>query len=198
LSVKRILLSFLTLFVLFFHFGCSTTAIREKRIESYLMQGVISAKEGEYEKALALYEAALEEFSDNEKLLYNKALTEYLAKKRAEALKTFVYLDSLANHSNENYLKAIVQIAKEAENYPLAIDSYYKMVSLNPQKWNNREALISLLEKEEKYLDAYLVAKEAFDLQLYSKDLLLKLSELEKKTKKGDGLSYLLLLDYYY
>lgn len=184
--------------VLIVFVSCSTTSFKEKEVEQYLVSAIEHTNQKEYQKALDIYNTALEKFPLNEKLLYNKGLTEFLNGDNLRALETLIKLDSLVGHSNTNYLKAIAEIALLEKQKALAIGSYYKIVSNNLEDYSYRRTLIELLEEEKMYDEAYLVAKEAFDLQLFSKELLLKLSELEVRTKKGDGLSYLLLVDNYY
>lgn len=165
----------LLLFVSLLFFACSSTTT--------LSNALVLVEQKKYDEAIELYKKD----PHDEKLLYNLALLYIELDNNNEALATLQRLNELSDFSNLWYLKALEAVASRADNSDLVEKTLVQIITLDPYEKSARERLVSLLEDQERYKEAYQRELEEFNLKLYSKKLFANLSRLQELAKEGDG-----------
>lgn len=188
---KRVFLYIVLLFFVTFPFSScqSSTSLNKKQIDQILQKGNELTLAKEYKQAIEYYE----QYSDEIKVLYNLALLYSLEQNYNEASHKLLYLNERTYFSDYDYLISGSKIAELDEDFRLVSFYYKKILELRPKEHSFRLKLIDSLIKASLLEESYEVALEAFDLNLYSKQLFDKLAELEVALNIGTGGTWSLL-----
>lgn len=156
------------LFALFCFVGCATTVDETtEEINAALELGGLYLAEGNFDKAIEIYDRGLEVHSENEKLLYNKTAALIKANRFDEA----AALAEAAYRQHPHLLrfaKAQATSLELAGKGIEAIPAWEEIVSLDPADTTSRIRLMNLLVESQRYDDAtahawYLLERKSAD-----------------------------------
>lgn len=191
----------LTLFIVIFCIqvvGCSSSgSLSSQRADRLLTEGVALFEAGEYTASAEYYRQLVARYPGEPKFLYNLAIAHAMSGEFMLAKQALVRLNEMTAYRNTTYLRALGGIAAASNDRELALATWEQVLSLDPLDIRTRNGMVSLLEEEHRYEDAYGTAFKAFGLHQFSSDLFETLARLQVKAGKGDGSSWTLLAEYH-
>ena len=175
--------------------SCTSTAYtRERQVNAVIAESTALVDAGRYKEAVALYDAGLVQFPKEEKLRYNHAIALAQA---GDLLKAVEVLQELsADHGSKNlmYLKALGGVAGAAQVPATAIESWERVIELDPLDSRTRIRLMRYLIELDEFERAYEIGWEAYQLYLFEREIFELLGTLEERTGRGDGSSWSVIL----
>lgn len=168
----------------------STGSWSQDDVDAVIARASVLVDGGDVERALAVYEDALERIGQDHRLLYNMGILYAQAGNFSRALELLDLLNTLTEQANTRYLKAQGGVAAASGSDDEAISTWLQVLSLDPLEVDIRTRVVEALMERQRFEKAYEVAMETYALRLFSKHLFELLTVLEDKTGRGDGSSW--------
>ncbi|MFA5468992.1 MAG: hypothetical protein WC224_08065 [Sphaerochaetaceae bacterium] len=151
--------------------SCQTAS----QIDEYIYRSNAAAS---YAEASEILNQGLKRWPSSERLLYNAAIVEAYQGEFSTAIETLKTLNILSEEANVKYLKALAGVALAADNRPLALESYHKVLALDPLDSTVRFKVVDLLSATQEYSEAYNLVYEAYLNGDFSEEVINSLAEL--------------------
>ncbi len=181
----------LCVFSMFVFGACrSSSAIMESAVDALIAEATVLEDAGSFEEALLLYEQALQKYDRSNRLLYNSAMLYAQVDNLAQSLSMLERLNELTEYTNTKYLQAYAGVAAANSAWDVAIDTWHTVLVLDPMEAPVRNKLVDALIEKAEYERAYQVSMEAYELQLFSKELFEDLAFLAEETNREGSASY--------
>ncbi len=165
-------LSLLLIVVLLFS-GCHSGA----KIDHYILK---SSEQGTFQESKEVLLEGLQKWPADERLLYNLAIVEAYQGYFNASIETLERLNALTNAENVKYLKAHAGVALAAERGEVALESYLKVVQIDPLDSQTRFKAVELLIESERYREAFNLLYQAYLNGDYSKKVFEELAKIEE------------------
>ncbi len=175
--------------------SCSSTAYaRERQVNAIISESTVLTNAGLYEEAVKLYDAGLVRFPEEKKLRYNYAIALAQAGDLLKAVEVLQQLSGEEESKNLLYLKALGGVAGATQVHDTAIESWERVIELDPMDSKTRIRLMRYLIELNALERAYELGLEAYQLHLFEREIFELLRTLEEQTGSGDGSSWGVIL----
>ena len=165
-------LSLLLIVVLLFS-GCHSGG----KIDQFILK---SSEQSTYQESKEVLVEGLRKWPTDERLLYNLAIVESYQGYFDASIETLEKLNTLTNEENVKYLKAHGGVALAAERGEVALESYLKVVQIDPLDSPTRFKAVELLITSERYTEAFNLLYQAYLNGDYSNKVFEELAKIEE------------------
>ncbi len=176
--------------------GCVSTPDHiDQQVNSVILQADTLRSSEKYFEAAEVYARALEQFPSDIRLRYNYAITLAESGKIGASLTILDQLQEDAEEGDYTYLKSAAGIASSAGERNMAGRYWQEILEKNPYDEVVRELYLNELIGQEQYEQAYLIAIDAYELNLFEPELFAHLTFLAQKIGKPEAVSWQIIHD---